>query len=234
MADYSLGLALFDFLPVFVSAFGLYLLADLLSKALPDARPLLLAGFALVIAGGLSKASWKLIWVLGQVNIAVLDALLFICMAPGMILLALHAAAAGSRWRGGAAAVHPGRNSLLLIVPVLAGAAYLAMSQPQGRAWFFLLLSATALANIGMSLVLIRLSWGWRERLTAAIFLASILLTLSLSGLARIANESAPLQWLAEVINLFATGSFAWAVWRLRPFAPPAPTTIHSTGNAHD
>ena len=220
MEDYSLGLALFDYLPVLASAFGLYLLAGLLSRALPASRAALLAGFALVIAGGLSKATWKLVWVLTEVNIPVLDSLLFICMAPGMILLAMHTAAAGNRWRGAAAAAHPGRNSLILIVPLLAAAAYLATAQPDGRAWFFLLLGTAALANILMSALLVRLSWGWEQRLTAAVLLLSILLTLSLSGLARVSAGSLPLQWLAEALNLLATGSFALAVWRLRPFAP--------------
>ena len=232
MEDYSLGLALFDSLPVLVSAFGLYLLANLLARVLPASRAALLTGFALVIAGGLSKAAWKLIWVLTQVNVAVLDSLLFICMAPGMILLAVHTQAASSRWRGGTATLRPGRNSLLLIVPVLAAAAYLAISQPEGRAWFFLLLWSTALANIVMSILLIRLSWGWQQRLTAAVFLLSIVLTLSLSWLARISAGSAPLQWLAEVLNLFATGSFALAVWRLRPFAPESPGGQAGAGDA--
>ena len=47
-------------------------------------------------------------------------------------------------------------------------------------------------------------------------FLFSILVILSLSGLARISAGSAPLQWLAECLNLLAHGSFALAVWRLR------------------
>ena len=231
MDDYSLGLALFDCLPVLLSAIGLYLLANLLAKALPSSRALLLLAFALVVAGGVSKATWKLIWVLARENIVVLDSLLFVCMAPGMILLAFHTASAASRWRGGAAAAHPGRNSLILIVPVLAGAAFLATSQ-EGRAWFFLLLSASALANIVMTALLLHLSWGWKQRLTAALFLVSILLTLSLSSLARIAAGSAPLQWLAESINLFATGSFALAVWRLRAFAPAVPESALSLRDA--
>lgn len=232
MDDYSLGLALFDCLPVLLSAIGLYLLANLLAKALPSSRALLLLAFALVVAGGVSKATWKLIWVLARENIVVLDSLLFVCMAPGMILLAFHTASAASRWRGGAAAAHPGRNSLILIVPVLAGAAFLATSQTEGRAWFFLLLSASALANIVMTALLLHLSWGWKQRLTAALFLVSILLTLSLSSLARIAAGSAPLQWLAESINLFATGSFALAVWRLRAFAPAVPESALSLRDA--
>ena len=223
MEDYSLGLALFDYLPVLLSAIGLYLLADLLAKVLPSSRALLLLGFALVAVGGLSKATWKLIWVLTHENIVVLDSLLFVCMAPGMILMAFHTAAATGRWRGSVATGHPARNSLVLIVPLLVAAAFLATSQAEGRAWFFLLLAASALANIVMTMLLIRLSWGWNQRLTATIFLVSILLTLSLSWLARISAGSAPLQWLAENLNLFATGSFALAVWRLRAFALAAP-----------
>ena len=216
MEDYGLGLALFDYLPVLLSAAGLYLLADLLTRALPASRALLLLGFALVIAGGLSKATWKLIWVLGQVNLVVLDSLLFVCMAPGMVLLALHTAAAASRWRGGTGTARPGRNSLVVILPVLVAAAGLAAGQPGGRAWFFLLLATSSLSNIVMTALLMRLSWGWEQRLTAGIFLASMMLTLSLSWLARTSAGSLPLQWLAESVNLFATGAFALAVWRLR------------------
>lgn len=226
MEDYGLGLALFDYLPVLLSVFGLYVLANLLARALPDSRPLLLLGFALVALGGLSKASWKLIWVLTATDLAALDSLLFICMAPGMVLLAMHTAAAGERWRGGTGAVHPGRNSHFVIVPLLAAAVVLAATR-EGRTWMFLLLYASALANIVMSVLLIRLSWGWEQRLTAALFALSVLLTLSLSFLARSAAGSLPLQWLAESINLVATGSFATAVWRLRSLGesdPAVPT----------
>ena len=132
LQDYSLGLALFDYLPVAFSALGLGLLAQLLSRALPGALGLLLVGAGLVVAGGLSKATWKLIWVLTAQDVEVLDALLFICIAPGMILLACHAAAAAKRWRNAAAAMHPGRNSLLLAAPLLA-AAGLAAAFVEGR-----------------------------------------------------------------------------------------------------
>ena len=214
MQDYSLGLALFDYLPVAMSALGLGLLAQLLSRALPGALGPLLVGAGLVVAGGLSKATWKLIWVLTEQDIGVLDALLFICIAPGMILLACHAAAASKRWRNAGAAAHPGRNSLLL------AAAGLAAAFAEGRAWFFVLLAAGATANIVLALLLIRLSWGWGQRSAAAFLLLSILLTLGLSALARVPEQTAALQWLEESINLIAQGCFAFGVWRLRPVAP--------------
>ena len=239
MEDYGLGLALFDFLPVLLSVVGLFVLANFLATALPDARPLLLFGFALVAVGGFSKATWKLIWVLDHTNLVALDALLFICMAPGMVLLALHTAAASARWRGGTAALDPGQGSLFISVPLLAAAIVLAVARPEGRAWLFVLLYASALANMAMCVLLIRLSWGWSQRLTAGVFLLSMLLTLSLSWLARIAAGSLPLQWLAESINLLATGSFALAVWRLRAFhvaagrETSAPTTLPNTSLAN-
>ena len=222
MQDYSLALALFDYLPVAMSALGLGLLAQLLSRALPEALGWLLVGAGLVVAGGLSKATWKLIWVLTGQDIEVLDALLFICIAPGMILLACHAAAASWRWRNAAAAVHPGHNSLLLATPLLV-AAGLAAAFAEGRAWFFVLLAAGATANIVLALMLVRLSWVWGRRSIGAFFLLSILLTLGLSALARIPEQTAALQWLEETINLVAQGCFALGVWRLRPVAPAVP-----------
>ena len=215
-------LALFDYLPVAMSALGLALLAQLLSRALPASRGLLLVGAGLVVAGGLGKATWKLIWVLTGRNVAWLDASLFICMAPGMILLACHVFAASRRWRGGDARTHAGRASLLIALPVLAGAG-LAAGFVQGKAWFFLLLAATALANIALVGALVRLSWIWGRRGAAAIFLFSISLTLCLSVLAPVSAGKAPLQWLAESLNLLAQGGFALGLWRLRSAAPPLP-----------
>ena len=212
-------LALFDYLPVAMSALGLALLVQLLGRALPAALGLLLAGAGLVVAGGLGKATWKLIWVLTGRDVAWLDASLFICMAPGMILLACHVFAAIRHWRGGGARAHAGRASLLIALPVLAAAGLVA-GFAEGKAWFLLLLAATALANIALVGALVRLSWLWGQGVTAAIFLFSIALTLCLSALAPVSAGSAPLQWLAESLNLLAQGGFALGLWRLRPAAP--------------
>jgi len=223
--DYSLGLALFDYIPVLLSALGLTLLAGLLGRTLPASRPLLFLAVALVIAGGLSKASWKLLWVLSGTNIMLLSNLLFILMAPGMILLACHVYAAGRCWRGleqGA----PARTGVVLSITILGLAAFAAIGQSGSKVWFFLLLGAASLANITMSALLIRQSWRLQERGTALIFLFSIAVILSLSGLSRISEGSAPLQWLAECLNTLAHGSFALAVWRLRAVIPSAQASV--------
>ena len=235
MENYSLGLALYDYLPVALSAFGLYLLATEIGRTLPASKLLALTGVALITAGGLCKASWKLIWVLGKTDIALLSNLLFILMAPGMIILAFHVFSAKRRWSGAGQAgrgpadrgpaVRPALWSMLCAAAVLALAAIAAVSQP-GKTWFFTLLAAASLANISISGMLIHTSWGLRQRLTAAIFMFSILVILSLSGLSRISEGSAPLQWLAEILNTLAHGSFALAVWRLRKVIPNSAVAV--------
>lgn len=219
MQDYSLSLALFDFIPVLFSALGLFLLAQFNARVLPGARLTLWAAVVLIISGGLSKASWKLTWVISQVDVTLLNNLLFILMAPGMILLAFHTSAASRGWRG-LPPTRPLLSAGLVIVPVLATAAYLGWPQTGGKAWFFLLLGAASLANISMSATLIQLSWKFKQTHTALIFLFSILMIIALSGLSRISAGSAPLQWLAECMNLLAHGSFALAIWRLRQALP--------------
>lgn len=222
MADYSLNLALFDFIPVALSAVGLWLLAGILAQALPESRRLLQAAVALVVAGGLSKATWKLIWVLSQADLVLLSNLLFILMAPGMLLLVFHVSAALRVWEGQPPR-RPAHRAALLIVLVAAAALAGAWANPEGRTWFFILLGAAALANIAINGLLIRFAWLRGEWLTASLFLFSIALILLLSGLAPVAGSSAAAQWLEESLNVLAQGSFALAVWRLRGAVPGRP-----------
>jgi hypothetical protein len=217
MEEYSLGLALFDYLPVLVAALGLYWLAQSLG---PSSRMPALLGVALVATGGLCKASWKLIWVVSHQDLTWMANMLFILMAPGMILLAAHSFAATRRWNGLDAPAQPNLVALLLIAAVMTAAAVSVIGKPESRAWFFIMLAGASIANITISSLLIRQSWRCGEKITALVFLLSISLILGLSGLSRISAGSAPLQWLAECLNLLAHGSFALGIYRLRPHIP--------------
>jgi len=226
MQDYSLALALFDYLPVVVSALGLYWLARLIgaTDTIPAGPPLL--AVVLIIGGGLCKASWKLWWVLTGNDLVSLANMLFILMAPGMVLLAMYCHAAQRCWRGDSTIAHPGRITALVIALVYGASFTTSQLDPLGRGWFFLLLACASLANITISALLIRFAWLQQQTGTALIFAVSILLILSLSALARISAGSAPLQWLAEILNLLAHGTFALAVWRLQAFIPKPTTPV--------
>ncbi len=226
MQDYSLALALFDYLPVFASALGFYWLARLISSDGQYSK-LALLGWALVISGGLCKASWKLIWVVTQQDLVWLANLLFILMAPGMIILAAHTLRASRIWRGTGSLESPNLWAFGLIAAVSAAA--IAAAIGGGRSWFFIMLAGASVANIFLTSLLIRAAWGMGERTTALLFLLSISLIIGLSGLSRISEGSAPLQWLAECLNLVAQSSFAYAIFRLRPHILNLDTTVSSS-----
>ena len=227
MEEYSLALALFDYLPVAVSALGLSWLALLVGGDERRMQSWCLFGVALVIAGGLSKASWKLLWVLTGEDITVLANLLFILMAPGMVLLATHCYRAQRLWRNEPhGPVAPWQAAMLIILPVYLAAGALYEGEAGSRAWFFILLGCASLANIAISGMLVRYTWSKRQHTTALLYLLSICLILGLSGLSRVSAGSAPLQWLAEALNLMAHGSFALATWRIRAVIPIRDTRV--------
>ena len=114
----------------------------------------------------------------------------------------------------------------MLVVVVLGGALGLAMAMPDSRAWFFLLLGTVSLCSITISIWLAIQAWRWQARLTAGLFLLSIVLTLSLSGLARVSPGVYALQWLAEIMNTAAHATTALALWRLRPLIPSATSRV--------
>jgi hypothetical protein len=227
LEHYSLSLALFDYLPVLLSVAGLWLLAIAMGEAVPGARRPALLAVALVAAGGLSKATWKLTWVVSARDVGLLSDLLFILMAPGFILLACHLLQVQGYWLGGEPPANSGRATLAGIVIAVAAlvGAWFSTRSSEG-AWFFILLGAASLANIVVSGLLIRFSWGLAQRGTALLFLFSICLILALGNLSRFSAGSAPLQWLAEVLNTLAHGSFALAMWRLKPHIPIARAAV--------
>ena len=59
MENYTLGLAFFDYIPVFLSGAGLFYLANWLVGEGADSRLTKLGAF-FIFLGGFSKATWKL------------------------------------------------------------------------------------------------------------------------------------------------------------------------------
>ena len=87
---YTVGLALFDFVPVVLSSIGLWVIAGLVGRTDPSKARMAKLGWALVSAGGICKASWKLVLGLtdGATDIRWLDNSLFLFMAAGFVFFA--------------------------------------------------------------------------------------------------------------------------------------------------
>ncbi|MGJ8686394.1 MAG: hypothetical protein ACSHWQ_02865, partial [Spongiibacteraceae bacterium] len=79
MPQYSIALALFDYLPVTLSAYGLYYLLKALATVNLHWQRIAILGATLVISGGLLKASWKLIVASMEVDISWMNQSLFYC-----------------------------------------------------------------------------------------------------------------------------------------------------------
>jgi hypothetical protein len=211
MHDYSVAVALFDFVPVAVSAAGLIVLAAAIARRHGALAPVAWAAALAIPLGGACKATWKLLIALGQPDVPWLANLLFILLAPGFAAMAfaLHHARRAAR-----PAVSPARLAAWLAASLLPALA-LAIALPGSRAWFFWLLGATvagSAARAGQAVVTARaLASGWP--VTAA-FAYNFAATFALGGLARLPAGEAT-AWIQESVNLSAQAAFAWGAWRL-------------------
>lgn len=95
MQRYSVAVAAFDFLPVGICALGLGLLARGISRQNQDLVAWAWTAAALIAAGGLCKATWKLLVAWRGLDLPVLENLLFIAMAPGFVMMSF---CSGLRW----------------------------------------------------------------------------------------------------------------------------------------
>jgi hypothetical protein len=86
--DYPVSLALQDFVPVVLTGAGAILLVRPIARTVPRAAPTALAGAVLLLAGGLSKAVWKLVVALDGPDVQPMNKALFPLLALGFLLLA--------------------------------------------------------------------------------------------------------------------------------------------------
>jgi hypothetical protein len=214
--EYTLSLALVDFLPVIFTAIGLGYLMQMIRHIQPELGRVALVGSVLTVAGGASKATWKLIMALseGRTNITLLDDSLFILMAPGYVLLTW------AVWQ--AVRVVRGKSTMNVWVPPLvmvsviaATSVFLAISQPESPAWERVLLSVMVLATMVTSILLIIFAFRQKMVVAGGLFIVNILGVFILNGLARLPDQTIALQWVEESINVVAWLAFAFAAFQI-------------------
>lgn len=214
--EFTLSLALVDFLPVAFTAIGLMFVVrmiSLMSRAHGQAATI---GAVLTIAGGFFRALWKLLMAVsdGAVDINWMENGLFIWMAPGYTLLA---------WSVWQAVRHVHNKPMLkawfvpgvLILIMISSAIYLYASDPSSPAWERVLLSVLVLATVVTSILLITLSFKQNLPLAGWLFIVNLIGVFLLNGLARIADQTIAVHWAAESINLVSWLCFAIAAARV-------------------
>ncbi len=217
METYTLGLALEDFLPVIFSSIGLYFVSRMVKNVNARLGQMATIGFILVSIGGFLKATWKLTMALtnAQTNIAWFDKGMFMWMSVGFTLLAfalwfMSEIRSGKRqlgriWLGPSIVL-----GLSLVAILFTGFPDLTVNT-----WRFILLGVMTIGNVVMVVLLIQQARYNNLNKMAWLFLANIVIVFVLSGLARMPDQSIPLQWTEQLLNTFGQGAFAYAAWKL-------------------
>ncbi|MBX3059850.1 MAG: hypothetical protein KF770_25640 [Anaerolineae bacterium] len=216
MTEYTIALALEDFIPVIFSSIGLYFVSRMVAGVDGRLGQMATIGWLLITIGGLLKATWKLLMALSntETNIVWMDKGMFLWMAAGFTLVAfavwfMSETLGGRRprriWLG------PG------VVLGLSLAAILFTGFPDfaENTWRFILLGVMTIGNVVLVVLLIQQARRLGLNLLALLFLVNIVIVFVLSGLARMPNQTIPLQWTEQLLNTVAQGAFAYAAWQL-------------------
>ena len=207
-ANVSVPMALEDYAPVVLSAIGWVYVARMLARRVPAWGQLAWLGLALVTLGGLSKATWKLIYAAGAMDVGPLNTALFVLLCPGFIALAW------ALWRSAnrqPSAAQVWAAPLILTVLALGAAAYLGLVKGS-RAWFALLIGLTTLGNTATAVWLLRRALKWGLPFLAVLFF------LNLAGsfaLARMSDQTVTLQWIKQGISTLSQAAFMFAAIKL-------------------
>jgi hypothetical protein len=212
--EFTLSLALLDFLPVLFTGVGLFYIGRLVSLILPTQGRISLIGGTLVVAGGFFRAIWKLLMALsgGGVDVNWMEESLFVFMTPGYLLLgwsvwqtmrALHGKTISNPW------VPP----LALIFVTFLTSYSLFLTSPGSPAWERILLSMMVAATLGTGLLLIALAFQMKLFLLGGLFVVNLLGIFILNGLARVSEQTISLHWIAEGINTVSWLAYAVSAW---------------------
>ncbi|MCG5526235.1 hypothetical protein LRB11_15065 [Ectothiorhodospira haloalkaliphila] len=215
MDQFTLPLALFNFLPVLLTAVGLGFLVHLLGHLRSDLRGWAMVGAALVVAGGLSKAIWKLLATLTGQDVVWLSNALFLLIGPGFILLAAIAWAVFRR------VDMPPRKYVVLgwglvgiaLACMVAGVRTWGLEITRG--WFLPFMLLTTLGNLGLMALLIRRGWQARQWGVIGLLLVNVLVVFALQPIAMAGADTLAMQWLEQVITALGSLCLAVALWLL-------------------
>ncbi|MDX9956408.1 MAG: hypothetical protein RBT75_20095 [Anaerolineae bacterium] len=187
---YTVGMALFDFIPNIAFLVGAFFLVklSLLLRGKPCAR-MLMAGTALVFLGGTLKAAWKLLYAAGIADIQIFSQAQFVLLAPGFLGMLISVVLLAREQR------RKGTAPLYLIAP-----------------WKIPLLAVMTLASLGAQGILVYVAFRRGARVAAYAFIIAVLCMLGMSGMAS-GSQTVARQWIEQSINAvgqiaFATGSY--------------------------
>ena len=197
MNDFSVGMALFDYLPViFFGIGGVILLRDLYNKMSKGAFALFAAGVIDVFMAGFLKATWKLLYAGANIDISALNAMFFPVQSIGFLLAGIGIIAMlchNQKERG---------VKNCAVVPVVS------ITFP-----YLVLVMVAGLGCLDAGLCI--LAKKLKKPGVIAIFVLSFVFCLGMGYLSTKDFTEASMNWIAEFVNFFGQGLFLLGTWML-------------------
>ncbi len=187
MNDFSISMALVDYIPVLCfAAAAIILLRDLYNKMSKGAFALFSAGVIDVTLAGALKATWKLLYASGACDFQALDAMFFPVQSIGFLLA--------------------GVGILAMLVHRQTKAAALAVAPPVFTGTFVFV--GLMVAGLGiMDAVLCILAAKLKKPWLIAIFVVSFVCSLGMGYLSSQNFAEAAMNWIAEGVNVVGQGT---------------------------
>jgi hypothetical protein len=189
MHDFSVGMALFDYIPVLFFAIGaIILIGDLYNKMSKLVFTIFASGVVNVMLAGFFKATWKLLVASGVDGFDKLDAMFFPLQTVGFLFAGV------------------------AIVMMLAGKkkAHLAM-EPLTLICIIGMVGGLACLDAGLCVLAKKL----KKPVAIAIFAVSFVCCLGMGYLSSKDFTEASMNWIAEFVNFFGQGLFLLGTWML-------------------
>ena len=187
MKEFSVGMALVDFIPVLLfAAASVILQRDLYNKMSKGAFALFAAGTIDVVCAGALKALYKLLYAAGVCDFQPLSAMFFPVQSIGFMLAGLGLIAALCRKQKNAA--------LAVAPPVFSGT----------MIFVTLMVAGLGLMTAALSMLSVKLKKTW----LIALFVLGLFCSMGMGYLSSKDFSDAALNWIAEAVNIVGQGSF--------------------------
>ena len=195
MKDFSVPMALVDYIPViFFAIAAVILLRDLYNKMSKGAFALFAAGTVDIVCAGGLKATYKLLYAANICDFAALDAMFFPVQSIGFLLA--------------------GIGILAMLTHRQSKTATLAVAPPLFSGTFVFV--GLMVAGLGlMDAVLCILSVKLKKKWLIALFLLSFVCSLCMGYLSSQDFEKASMNWIAEGVNVVGQGALLAGTWLL-------------------
>ena len=200
MNDFSIGMALFDYIPVAFFAIGaVILLRDLYNKMSKGAFALFAAGVIDVTMAGALKATWKLLYAGANIDISALNAMFFPVQSIGFLLAGIGIIAMLSH-KQSESGIKLG--SVAPVVPVVSITfPYLVL----------VMVAGLGLMDVGLCILAKKL----KKPAIIVVFVLSFVCCLGMGYLSTKDFEKASMNWIAEGVNFCGQGLFLLGAWML-------------------